>query len=118
MSSLVRRAYLAAGAVAVGAFFLLPDGGAGQSAIYAGLTLSAALVISLAVRAYRPIRPHPWFVLAAGCVLSINTDAHSPEEMDFMPYGVDVARRAWATKRDVINCMTWDELKAFVSRKR
>ena len=69
MSSLVRRAYLAAGAVVVGAFFFLPDGGAGQSALYAGLTLSAALVILLAVRAYRPLRPHPWYVLAAGCVL-------------------------------------------------
>jgi DNA polymerase (family X) len=61
---------------------------------------------------------HARAAIAAGCILSINTDAHSPEELDFMPYGVDVARRAWATKRDVINCMPWDELKAFVAKKR
>jgi DNA polymerase (family 10) len=61
---------------------------------------------------------HARAAIAAGCVLSINTDAHSPEELDYMPYGIDVARRAWATKRDVINCMTWEQLKAFVAKKR
>ena len=61
---------------------------------------------------------HARAAIAAGCMLSINTDAHSPEEMDFMPYGVDVARRAWATKRDVINCMTWEQLTSFVAKKR
>jgi DNA polymerase (family X) len=61
---------------------------------------------------------HARAAIAAGCKLSINTDAHSPEELDFMPYGIDVARRAWATKQDVINCMTWEQLQAFVARKR
>jgi DNA polymerase (family 10) len=61
---------------------------------------------------------HARAAIAAGCKLSINTDAHSPEELDFMPYGIDVARRAWATKKDVINCMTWEELKGFIAKKR
>ena len=38
-----------------------------------------------------------------GCKLAINTDAHSPADMDMMPYGVAVARRAWLTPDDVIN---------------
>ena len=61
---------------------------------------------------------HARAAIAAGCKLSINTDAHSTEELDFMTLGVIVARRAWATKRDVINCMTLDALTAFVARKR
>jgi DNA polymerase (family 10) len=61
---------------------------------------------------------HSRAAIAAGCKLSINTDAHSEGELDAMPYGVDVARRAWATKSDVINCMTWDALQAFVAKKR
>jgi DNA polymerase (family 10) len=50
--------------------------------------------------------------------LSIDTDAHSVDAFEEMAYGVNVARRAWATKKDVINCMTWDELNAFIARKR
>ena len=35
-----------------------------------------------------------------------------------MSYGVNVARRAWVTKAQVINCMTLSELEAFIARKR
>jgi DNA polymerase (family 10) len=51
-------------------------------------------------------------------MLSINTDAHSPDELDLIPYGINVARRGWVTKKNVINCMSWDELKKFIARKR
>jgi DNA polymerase (family 10) len=61
---------------------------------------------------------HAHAALAAGCKLSINTDAHSPPELDQMTFGVGVARRAWATRRDVINCMTFDALTCFIARKR
>jgi DNA polymerase (family 10) len=51
-------------------------------------------------------------------MLSINTDAHSVEEFDQMELGIGVARRAWATRANVINCMSVEELKEFVARKR
>lgn len=56
--------------------------------------------------------------IAAGCFLSINTDAHSPDELNFMPYGIDVARRGWAAKASVINSFSLDELARFIARKR
>jgi DNA polymerase (family 10) len=56
--------------------------------------------------------------IAAGCKLSINTDAHSIEGLDEMRFGVQVARRAWATPGDVINCMKAKQLLEFVARKR
>ncbi|MDO8515439.1 MAG: PHP domain-containing protein, partial [bacterium] len=45
-----------------------------------------------------------------GVLLSIGTDAHSVEGLENMPYGVDVARRGWAEKKDIINCWDYDKL--------
>ena len=56
--------------------------------------------------------------LAAGCKLSVDTDAHSIEGLNAMQYGVQVARRAWAAKKDIINCMSLAQLQAFVKQKR
>ncbi len=42
-----------------------------------------------------------------GIPISINTDAHSEADMDMLPFGVAIARRAWLTAEDVIN--TWPE---------
>jgi DNA polymerase (family 10) len=41
----------------------------------------------------------------------INTDSHATDQMDLMQYGVTVARRGWATKRDILNTMAYNELK-------
>jgi DNA polymerase (family 10) len=38
-----------------------------------------------------------------GVKLIIGTDAHRVEEMAMMPFGVYVARRGWAEKKDIIN---------------
>lgn len=61
---------------------------------------------------------HARSAIAAGVKLAIDTDAHSTQELSSIGYGLDVARRAWATKANVINCMTAAELKAFLRRKR
>ena len=39
----------------------------------------------------------------AGVKLVISTDAHRVEELDFMRYGVDQARRGWCAAKDVAN---------------
>jgi len=44
--------------------------------------------------------------LAAGCKLSIGSDAHAPEHFDFLRLGVLTARRGWATAKDVMNALT------------
>jgi DNA polymerase (family 10) len=43
--------------------------------------------------------------LAAGCQLSIGSDAHAPEHFDFLRLGVLTARRGWATAKDVVNTL-------------
>ena len=56
--------------------------------------------------------------IEAGVMLSINTDAHSTDGFEEIPYGVSVARRAWVKPQNVINCLSWKELTAFIARKR
>lgn len=46
-----------------------------------------------------------------GAKFFINTDAHAVEHMDFMKYGVYVARRGWLTKEDVINSGSIKDIK-------
>ncbi|HEY2588744.1 MAG TPA: DNA polymerase/3'-5' exonuclease PolX [Tepidisphaeraceae bacterium] len=61
---------------------------------------------------------HARGAIKAGCHLAIDTDAHSTDELSTLQYGIDVARRAWATPGHVINCFTFAKLKEFIARKR
>ncbi len=47
----------------------------------------------------------------AGVLMSINTDAHSKSQFEFLRFGVNVARRSGLTKDDVINTYTLKELR-------
>ena len=52
-----------------------------------------------------------------GIPLSINTDAHTQAGLDWMFFGVAVARRAWLTKDDVINAWPVKKLLAWLERR-
>jgi DNA polymerase (family 10) len=52
-----------------------------------------------------------------GCVLSIDSDAHRTEELHYVRWGVDQARRAWVEPRHVLNTRPLDELLAWVAGK-
>lgn len=54
----------------------------------------------------------------SGVKLSINTDAHSPEEFESMRWGIAVARRAGCAADDVINCMSAKALRKLLGRGR
>lgn len=49
----------------------------------------------------------------AGCVLAVDTDAHSHEELTAMRFGVGTARRGWLTAPDVVNAWPLDRVRAF-----
>lgn len=61
---------------------------------------------------------HVRMALAAGVMLTINTDAHSFADFEQMPYGVITARRGGATKADVANCLSLRDLKKRIAAKR
>ncbi len=45
-----------------------------------------------------------------GVKFVINTDAHVVSSMSVIKYGVDVARRGWCTKEDIVNSWDWKKL--------
>ena len=56
---------------------------------------------------------------ALGIQLVINPDAHSTEDLKYIPYGVDVARRGWLEKSDVFNTKTTAQVtKALEARRK
>lgn len=61
---------------------------------------------------------HARMAIEAGAVLSINTDAHGPDHLDQLVYGVLTARRAGATKLGVINCLSKAALAKWLSGTR
>ncbi len=44
----------------------------------------------------------------------LGTDSHAVVGMDFMKYGVSVARRGWATKHDILNCLGYNEFRKWL----
>lgn len=64
---------------------------------------------------YRLDLDHRWAraALDRGLKLAVNPDAHSVDGLDDLRWGVTVARRAGATKADLVNCM---DIEAFLAR--
>lgn len=54
----------------------------------------------------------------AGCRLAISTDAHSTDQLDQMPLGVQTARRGWATPEHILNTLPVARLRAWIAAKR
>ena len=51
-----------------------------------------------------------------GVLLAINTDAHSTKQIEHIRFGVNVARRGWLEKKDVINTYPLASLQKIISR--
>jgi DNA polymerase (family X) len=51
-----------------------------------------------------------------GIRFCIDTDAHASQNMTAMKYGVSVARRGWATKHDIVNCMEYNKFKKWLMK--
>lgn len=47
----------------------------------------------------------------------ISSDAHSPEGLDVLRYGILQARRAGLTKQDVANTRTWGQMKKLLAKE-
>lgn len=53
--------------------------------------------------------------IAHGIKFSIDTDSHALTHMDNMFYGVAVARRGWATQKDIVNAWPYDKFSAWLN---
>lgn len=53
-----------------------------------------------------------------GCKLAINTDAHAPDNLALLEYGIGTARRGWVTAADVVNTRPLSEMLALLKDGR
>jgi DNA polymerase (family 10) len=53
-----------------------------------------------------------------GIPVSINTDAHSESDLNVLFFGIAIARRAWLTKDDVINCWPVEKLLDWLKQRK
>jgi DNA polymerase (family X) len=51
-----------------------------------------------------------------GVMLVISTDAHHPDELNFMRCGVEQARRGWLEPENVLNTRSWAEARKLLKR--
>jgi len=53
-----------------------------------------------------------------GIPISIDPDAHDPEGLDDMRFGLTMARKAWCTPERIFNCMEVEEADAYFRKRR
>jgi DNA polymerase (family 10) len=53
-----------------------------------------------------------------GVKVVINTDAHSTDQFEYMKYGVQTARRGWATCANILNTRPLSAVRQWLARKR
>src|SRR3712207_3794190 len=56
--------------------------------------------------------------LELGCMMSINPNAHSIDELDLTRWGVVIARKGGARRERVPNALSPEELLAFLAERR
>ncbi len=100
---------------------LIPDREGADLDMEAVLTAAAESGVALEINAH-PARLDLEDIYARravelGIPLSINTDAHSPEDLDLMHFGVATARRGWVQAKDVINTWETEQLLAWLKSR-
>ena len=58
---------------------------------------------------------HAYRARELGVKLVINTDAHCTEHLEFMRFGVGVARRGWCEARDILNTKPLGEIITYLN---
>lgn len=75
-------------------------------------------IIELNANYYRLDMDWRWWKLARdkGVKCSINPDAHHVDHLQFLHYGVRLARKGWLRKEDVINTMNLEEITDWLNK--
>ncbi len=61
-----------------------------------------------------------WWPLAKekGVRCVINPDAHHTSHLQFLHFGIGIARKGWLTRKDVVNCLPLGKIEAVLAAKR
>jgi DNA polymerase (family 10) len=55
--------------------------------------------------------------LELGATIAINSDAHHPDNLDWIRFGVITARRGWASAAQVANTWSFEALQEWLRRR-
>lgn len=61
---------------------------------------------------------HVRAAVKAGVMLAIDTDAHAPEHFRFIRLGEAIARRGWASNKNILNTRTAKQVLAYLAKKK
>jgi len=53
-----------------------------------------------------------------GVMTSINPDAHAVEHLQYLAFGIRLARKGWLRREDVLNCMTLEEVRRWLDQPK
>jgi DNA polymerase (family 10) len=60
---------------------------------------------------------HARLAAGAGCLITINCDAHHPSGFSLMEYGVAVARKAWLKPEQILNCWSKERVLDWLTKR-
>jgi len=74
-------------------------------------------IIELNCNPYRLDMDWRWWHKARdlGVICSINPDAHRPEQLQFLRFGIGIARKGWLRRADVLNTFPLDKVRDFLA---
>ncbi|MFT5465193.1 MAG: DNA polymerase (family 10) [Verrucomicrobiales bacterium] len=78
-----------------------------------------ATIIELNCNTWRLDMDWRWWKLATekGVKCSINPDAHRTSDLQYLHFGILIARKGWLTRDDVVNCLPLGEIEAVLESK-
>jgi DNA polymerase (family 10) len=76
-------------------------------------------IIELNCNTWRLDMDWRWWKLATekGVKCSINPDAHRTSDLQYLHFGILIARKGWLTRDDVVNCLPLGEIEAVLESK-
>lgn len=77
-------------------------------------------IIELNCNTWRLDMDWRWWKLATekGVKCAINPDAHRTGDLQYLHFGILIARKGWLTRDDVVNCLPLGEIEAVIAAKR
>jgi len=60
---------------------------------------------------------HCKYAKRQGVRIAVNPDAHHTDGLADMKYGLNIARKGWLEAADIINCLSLEEMTAFLAKK-
>ena len=103
-----------------GRLLLMRDGYPVDHAAVIAAAAATGTIIELNANPRRLDMDWRWWPLAKekGVKCAINPDAHHTSQLQFLWFGIGIARKGWLTRDDVVNTMPLGKIEAIIEAKR